>query len=79
MQINEVSNDKKSHILLLPYPGPKAEKLFRPMKKAIKSKLPDNIVVKSAYSAMRLKYKFNIKTKTVKEHNVQKKIVMKTM
>ena len=49
------------------------------MKKAIKSKLPDNIVVKSAYSAMRLKYKFNIKTKTVKEHNVQKKIVMKTM
>ena len=38
------------------------------MKKAFKSKLPDNIVSKSAYSAVRLKNKFNIKTKTVKEH-----------
>ena len=38
------------------------------MKKALKSKLPDNIVTNSAYSAMRLKDKFNIKTKTVKEH-----------
>ena len=38
------------------------------MKKSLKSKLHDNIVTKSAYAAMRLKYKFNIKTKTVKEH-----------
>ena len=65
LQANEVNTDKKSHVLLLLYLGPKGEKL---MKKAIKSKLPDNIVIKSAYSAMRLKYKFNIKTKTVKEH-----------
>ena len=39
-----------------------------PMKKALKSKLPDNILTKSAYSAMRLKDKFNITTKTVKVH-----------
>ena len=38
------------------------------MKKALKSKLPDNIVAKTAYSSMRLKDKFNIKIKTVKEH-----------
>ena len=38
------------------------------MKKAFKSKLPNDIVTKTAYSAMRLKDKFNIKTKTVKEH-----------
>ena len=37
------------------------------MKKALKSKLPENIVTKSAYSAMRLKDKLNIKTKTVKK------------
>ena len=40
------------------------------MKKALKSKLPDNIVTKSAYSDVRLKDKFKIKTKTVKEHQV---------
>ena len=68
LQINEVNNDEKSHFFLLPYSGPKDEKLIRSMKKAFKSKLPDNIVSKSAYSAVRLKNKFNIKTKTVKEH-----------
>ena len=67
-EINEVNNDKKSHLLLLPYSGPKCEELNRSMKKALKSKLPDDIVTKSACSAMRLKDKFNIKTKTVKEH-----------
>ena len=67
-QINEVNNDEKSHLLLLPYSGPKGEKHIRSMKKALKSKLPDDIVTKSAYSTMRLKDKFNIKTKTVKEH-----------
>ena len=54
--------------MLFPYSGTKSEKLIRSMKKAIWSKLPDNIVNKSAYSAMRLKDKFNVKTKTVKEH-----------
>ena len=39
------------------------------MKKALKSKLPDSIVTESAYSAVRLKDKFNVKTKTLKEHN----------
>ena len=67
-QINEVNNGKKSYLLLLPCSGPKGEKLIRSMKKALKSKLPDDIVTKSAYSAMRLKDKFNIKTKTAKEH-----------
>ena len=67
-QINEVNNDEKSHLLLLLYSGPKGEKLIRSMKKGLKSQLPDDIVTKSAYSAMRLKDKFNIKTKTVKEH-----------
>ena len=38
------------------------------MKRTLKSKLPDNIVINSAYSATRLKDKFNITTKTVKEH-----------
>ena len=38
------------------------------MKKALKSKLPDNIVAKTAYSSVRLKDKFNIKIKAVKEH-----------
>ena len=38
------------------------------MKKALKSKLPNNIVTKAAYPAMRLKDKFNTKSKTVKEH-----------
>ena len=55
-------------MLLLPYSGPKGERLIRSMKKALKNKLPDNIVSKPAYSSMRLKDKFNIKTKTVKEH-----------
>ena len=52
-QINEVNNDEKSHLLLLPYSSPKGEKFIRSMKKALKSKLPDNIVTKSAYSAVR--------------------------
>ena len=64
----QVNNDQKSHLLLLPYSGPKCAKLIRSLKKALKSKLPDNIVTKSAYSAMRLKGKFNTTTKTVKEH-----------
>ena len=38
------------------------------MKKTLNSKLPDNIVSNSGYSAVRLKDKFNIKNKTVKEH-----------
>ena len=38
------------------------------MKKALKSKVPDKNVTRSAYSARRLKDKFHIKTKTVKEH-----------
>ena len=39
------------------------------MKKALlKSKLPDNTITKSAYLAVRLHDKFNIKTKTAKEH-----------
>ena len=66
MQINEVSNGKKSHLLLLPYSGPKGEKLIRSMKKALKSKLPDDIVTKSSYSAMRLKDKFNKKNQNSK-------------
>ena len=68
LQINEVNNNKKFHLLLLPYSGPKGEKLIRSMKKGLKSKIPDSIVTKLSYSAMRLKDKFNIKTKTVKEH-----------
>ena len=52
----------------MPYSVPKGEKLIRSMKKALKSKLTHDIVTKSAYSAMRLKDKFNIKTKTVMEH-----------
>ena len=59
---------EKSHLFLLPYSGPKGEKLIRSMKKALKNKLPDNIVTKSAYLAMRLKDKFHIKTNTVKMH-----------
>ena len=65
-QTSEVNDDERSHILLLPYSGPKGERLIRSMKKALKNKLPDNIVCKSAYSSIRLKDKFNIKTKTVK-------------
>ena len=62
------SNDKKYHLLLLPYSGPKGEKLFRSIKKARKSKLPENIFTHSAYSAMKPKDKFNIKAKSVTEH-----------
>ena len=68
-QINEVNNDKKYHLLLLRYSRSKGEKLIRLMKKTLKSKLPDNIVTKSAYAATRLRDKFNIKTKIVKEHH----------
>ena len=38
------------------------------MKKTLRRKLPVKTVFKSAYLAMRLYGKFNIKTKTVKEH-----------
>ena len=62
------SNDKKYHLLLLPYSGPKGEKLFRSIKKARKNKLPENIFTHSAYSAMKPKDKFNIKAKSVTEH-----------
>ena len=68
-QINEVNNGKKYHLLLPRYSRSKGEKLIRLMKKALKSKLPDNIVTKSAYMATRLRDKFNIKTKIVKEHH----------
>ena len=47
-KINEVNHVEKSHILLLPYSSPKGEKLIRKMKKASKSKIPDNIVTKSS-------------------------------
>ena len=66
--MNEVNNDEKDHLLLLPYSGFEGEKLIRLMKKTLKSKLPDNIVTKSAYTATRLRGKFKIKTKIVKEH-----------
>ena len=33
LQINEVNNDEESHLLLLPYSGPKGEKPIRSMKK----------------------------------------------
>ena len=86
LQMNEVNNDEKSHLLLLHYSGPKGEKLITSMKKTL-NKLPNNTVFKSAHSAMRLRYKSNIKTKTEKEDqhdihftlNIQKKIVMKTI
>ena len=52
--MNEVNNDEKSHLLLLPYCGPKCEKLIRIMKKALRRKLPVKTVFKSAYLAMRL-------------------------
>ena len=68
-QINEVNNGKKYHLLLPRYSRSKGEKLIRLMKKTLKSKLPDNIVTKSAYMATRLRDKFNIKTKIVKEHH----------
>ena len=66
--MNKVINNEKSHLLLLAYSGSEGEKLIRSMKKALKSKLPNNIVTKSAYLAMRLRDKFNMKTKTVKEY-----------
>ena len=44
---------------------PKREKLIRSIKNALKSKLLVNIVTKSACMAMRLKDKFNIKTKVI--------------
>ena len=50
--------------MLLPYFGHKGEKLIRSIKNALKNKLLDNIVTKSVCMAMRLKDKFNIKTKT---------------
>ena len=55
LQFNEVNNDEKSHFLLLPYSRPEGEKVIRSMKKALKSKLPDTIVTKSASLAVRLK------------------------
>ena len=67
-QINEVNNADKSHLMLLIYSGTKGEKIIRSIKKALKAKLPNKIVAKLAYSAMRLKDKFNIKSKGVKEH-----------
>ena len=67
--MNKVNNDEKDYLLLLPYSGFEGEKLIRLMKKTLKSKLPDNIVTKSAYMATRLRDKFNIKTKIVKEHH----------
>ena len=67
--MNKVNNDEKDYLLLLPYSGFEGEKLIRLMKKTLKSKLPDNIVTKSAYAATRLRDKFNIKTKIVKEHH----------
>ena len=39
------------------------------MKKVYKSELPEIAVTKSAYSAMRIRKKVNIKTKIVKEHS----------
>ena len=68
MQINERNNDEKSHLLLLPSSGPKSERLIRSMKKTLISKRPVNNATKSAYSAVRLSENFNIKNKTVKEH-----------
>ena len=38
------------------------------MKKILKSKLPGNVITKSAYSAVRLRNRFNIKIKIVKQH-----------
>ena len=46
----------------------KGEKFIRSMKKTFKGKLPDNIVIKSTCLAVRLKYKFNIKTRSKKKH-----------
>ena len=45
--------------LLLAYSGPKGESLIRSVKKPLKSKLPDNIVTKSAYWAVTLKPGFH--------------------
>ena len=66
--MNEVNNDEKDHLLLLPYSGFEGEELVRLRKKTTKIKLPDNIVTKSAYTATRLRDTFKIKTKILKEH-----------
>ena len=45
LQINEINNDKKYYLFYYLALVPKDEKLIRSMKKALKSKLPDNTVI----------------------------------
>ena len=54
--------------MVLPYSGAKGENFIKSIEIALKRKLPEIIVTKSAYSATRSKDEFNIKTKSVKEH-----------
>ena len=58
----------KSLILVLPYAGQKGEKLIKSIKKTFKNNLPNNMVMKSAYSASKLSNKFNIKSKIKQDH-----------
>ena len=61
-------NDKTSHLLVLPYAGQKGEKLIKSLKTALKYNSPNNVVMKSAYSASKQSNKFNIRSK-IKQHH----------
>ena len=70
-RINEVS-DEKSHLLVLPYAGQKREKLIKSMETTPKYSLPNNMVTKSAYSASKLRNKFNITSKIKQDYQHQR-------
>ena len=56
------NNNEKSYLLILPCAGAIGEKLITLLKESIKIILPENLVTKTRFLAIRLSNRFKIKT-----------------
>ena len=69
IQGNQNDVNKTAHILVLPYPCSKGEKLIKSEKSYLTCMLPENVTTRATYLETRLSSKFKkIKDKTVKGH-----------
>ena len=64
----EISEPTKQRLICLPYQGQQGETAIRSMKRALKTIIGDKVDTKVVYTSTKLSTKFNIKDKTLKEH-----------
>ena len=68
-QIDEATDiNSKNHLLVLPYKGEKGMHIINSMKRNVSKILPENVKIRTAYTAKRLSTCFKTKDKTKFEH-----------